>query len=208
MATPHTRLGPRFVEAVAWVTELHADQARKGGSDVPYVSHLLAVASLALEDGGDEHDAVVALCHDAVEDQGGEAALTEIRRRFGNRVADAVLLLSDSHGTHGEPKAPWAERKARLLAQLAGPDVPETVLRVAAADKLHNARTVLVSLHEEGPRVWDRFRSTPGELVWFYRAVADLLADRYPGSANVAELARVVDELAGWAGDVPVSRLA
>ncbi|MET0157852.1 MAG: HD domain-containing protein, partial [Acidimicrobiales bacterium] len=98
MFPPHTRLGPRFVEAVAWVTELHADQPGKGGRDVPYVGHLLAVAALTLEDGGDETDAVIALCHDAVEDQGGDVALAEIRRRFGEEVADAVALLSDGRG--------------------------------------------------------------------------------------------------------------
>lgn len=196
MATPRVRLRPRFGEAVAWVTELHADQARKGGSDAPYVSHLLAVTALVLEDGGDEDDAIVALCHDAVEDQGGEVALAEVRRRFGDAVADAVRLLSDSEGHHADAKAPWAERKGRLLAQLAAPDVPEAVLRVAAADKLHNARSMLQSLDADGAAAWDRFRSTPADVVWFYRSVADLLAERLPRSANVAELGRAVRELA------------
>jgi len=195
LASPHTRLGPRFVEAVAWVTELHADQPRKGGSDVPYVSHLLAVAALVLEDGGDEVDAITALCHDAVEDQGGDETLAEVRRRFGDEVAGAVALLSDSRG---EPKGPWMERKHLLLAQIDHPDVPEGVFRVAAADKLHNARTLLSQLRVEGPRVWERFRATPAQFVWFYGAVASVLAERHPGSVNVADLERAVDELAGW----------
>jgi (p)ppGpp synthase/HD superfamily hydrolase len=202
------RLGPRFVEAVAWVTELHADQGRKGQADVPYASHLLAVASLVLEDGGDEDAAIVALCHDAVEDQGGAPTLAEVRRRFGDDVAEAVDLLSDSHGSHLDAKAPWAERKARLLAQLSRPATPPAALRVAAADKLHNARSVLTALQQEGPVVWERFRAGPGEVVWFYQSVADLLAERLPDSANVAELRRVVAELAGQADDLPVSRLA
>ena len=195
MATPHIRLGPRFAEAVAWVTELHADQPRKGGSDVPYVSHLLAVTALVLEDGGDEDDAITALCHDAVEDQGGDDTLAEVRRRFGDEVAGAVAVLSDSRG---EPKGPWMARKRLLLAQLDRSDVAEGAFRVAAADKLHNARTLLTQLRDEGPRVWERFRATPDQLVWFYRSVADVLAERHPGSANVAELERVVDELADW----------
>jgi (p)ppGpp synthase/HD superfamily hydrolase len=205
VATPRLRLGPRFTDALSWVTDLHADQSRKGGSDVPYVSHLLAVTALVLEDGGDEHDAVVALCHDAVEDQGGDPTLDEVRDRYGDEVADAVALLSDARG---EPKGPWAERKAQLLAQLAGDDVPEGVHRVAAADKLHNARSLLVQLRQEGPRAWDAFNARPEELVWFYRSVADLLAERYPGSTNVAELDRAVDELAGWVGEAQVSRPA
>jgi (p)ppGpp synthase/HD superfamily hydrolase len=202
---PHVRLGPAFNEAVAWVGALHAEQPRKGGGDVPYVSHLLAVAALALEDGGDETDAVIALCHDAVEDQGGEATLDEVRRRFGAEVADAVAVLSDWRGRAGEPKAPWSPRKRALLAQLAGDDVSERALRVAAADKLHNARSLLAALRREGPRVWDRFRATPGEYLWFYRTVGDLLAERLPGSVNAAELDRVVAELAGWAPEETVS---
>ncbi len=205
VATPHLRLGPRFAEAVAWVTELHADQARKGGSDVPFLSHLFAVTALVLDDGGDEDDAITALCHDAVEDQGGEEALAEIRRRFGDPVADAVALLSDSRG---EPKGPWMERKRLLLAQLGGPDVAEGVLRVAAADKLDNARNLLVQLRAEGPRVWERFRATPDQFLWFHRAVLAVLVDRHPGSANVAELARAVDELAAWAPADQVRRTA
>ena len=205
VATPRLRLGPRFAEAVAWVTELHADQARKGGSDVPFLSHLLAVTALVLDDGGDEDDAITALCHDAVEDQGGDEALAEIRRRFGDAVADAVALLSDSRG---EPKGPWMERKRLLLAQLGGPDVAEGVLRVAAADKLDNARNLLVQLRAEGPRVWERFRATPDQFLWFHRAVLAVLVDRHPGSANVAELARAVDELAAWAPADLVRRTA
>ena len=205
MVSPHIRLGPRFAEAVAWVTDLHADQSRKGGSDVPYLSHLLAVAALVLEDGGDEEDAIIALCHDAVEDQGGDRTLAEIRQRFGAPVAEAVALLSDSRG---EPKGPWMERKTRLLAQIDGPDVPERVLRVAAADKLDNARNLLVQLRQEGPRVWDGVRATPGEFVWFYRSVAAVLSERHPGSANVVELERAVDELAAWVPESGVARPA
>ena len=195
MAVPHSRLGSRFAEAVAWVSDLHAEQSRKGGGDVPYVSHLLAVAALTLEDGGDEDDAVIALCHDAVEDQGGEEALTEVRRRFGDVVADAVALLSDSRGG---PKGPWRIRKQALLTQLDQPGVPERVLRVAAADKLHNARSLLVRLRQEGPRAWERFVAAPADYLWFYRGMATVLAERHPGSTNGAELERVAEELAAW----------
>lgn len=209
MATTQVPLGPRFVDAVAWVTELHADQGRKGRPEVPYVSHLLAVAALTLEDGGAEDDAIVALCHDTVEDQGGTATLAEVRRRFGEGVAEAVDLLSDSHGSHDDEETePWAERKARLLAQLARPDAPTTVLRVAAADKLHNARSILTSLEQQGHVVWGRFRATPAETVWFYQSVADLLAERFPESTNVPELQRVCAALSGWVEDAPVSRPA
>ncbi len=205
MTPPRIQLGPRFHEALDWAVDLHAGQARKGGGDVPYAAHLLAVTSLVLEDGGDEEDAVIALCHDTVEDQGGEATLDEVRRRFGDEVAYAVALLSDSRG---EPKAPWIDRKATLLAQLSGPDVPERVLRVAAADKLDNARNILRHVLSEGGWVWGRYSARPAELLWFYRAVADVLSERRPGSINVIELHRVLDELASLAAERQVSRPA
>lgn len=197
MGTPRFRLGPRVGEAFAWVLDLHADQSRKG-TDVPFASHLLAVAALTLEDGGDEEDAVIALCHDAVEDQGGLLALAEVRRRFGDRVADAVDLLSDSYG---EPRAPWAERKRTLVARMGAEGIPPSVLRVAAADKLHNARTLLAQLRRQGDRAWRRFEATPAEVVGYYRAMATVLSQRHPGSVNVDQLARVVTELDVWVTD-------
>lgn len=205
MATPRVRLGRPFLEAVAWVSDLHADQSLKGGSDVPFVSHLLGVAGLTLDDGGDETDAVIALCHDAVEDQGGEPTLAEVRRRFGPEVADAVARLSDSRGG---PRAPWRERKERLLAQLRDPDAGERVLRVAAADKLHNARALLLALDQEGPRAWEHREASPQDYVWFYRSVLAVLAERYPGSANAAALERVVAELALWVPSGQLTRPA
>jgi (p)ppGpp synthase/HD superfamily hydrolase len=189
------QLGPEFLAAIAWVTELHADQAMKGGSDVPFASHLLGVAALTLDDGGDETDVVIALCHDAVEDQGGEPTLDEVRRRFGAEVADAVALLSDSRG---EPTVSWRERKEQLLAQLRDPSAGERVLRVAAADKLHNARGLLQALDRDGPRAWERREAAPEDYVWFYRSVGAVLAERYPGSANADALERVVTELVAW----------
>jgi (p)ppGpp synthase/HD superfamily hydrolase len=202
VATPGIRLGTRFVEAVAWVTELHADQSCRGGSDVPFVSHLLAVAALTLEDGGDETDVLIALCHDTVEDRGGEPTLAEVRRRFGPEVADAVALLSDSRGG---PPVPWRDRKERLLSQLRDVEATERVLRVAAADKLHNARSLLVTLNREGPRAWEQREAAPQDYVWFYGSVGTILAARYPGSANAAALGCVVAELVAW---VPRGQLA
>lgn len=196
-----TRLGPRFAEAVAWVSERHAGQLRKGG-DTPYVSHLLAVAALTLEDGGTERDAIVALCHDVVEDQGGLATLAELRRRFGDDVADAVSTLSDCEG---EPKPPWLERKRGMVVTLARPEVGEGVLRVAAADKLHNVRSLLLDLELEGEAAWRRFNAPPADVLWFYRAMADVLRARLPGSRNVEALGREVTDLEGWAARHPAS---
>jgi (p)ppGpp synthase/HD superfamily hydrolase len=184
-AWPLTR---RFVDALGYATEVHAGQSRKGTS-VPYVSHVLAVCSLVLEDGGGEDEAIAALLHDAVEDGGGQPVLEEIRRRFGDRVAEIVWACSDTDET---PKPPWKERKARYIAHVraAGPDAR----RVSCADKLHNVRSILRDYRVDGERIWGRFNAPPEEQLWYYRALVE--AFRQPDrSPLVAELERVVSEL-------------
>ncbi len=138
---PKPVLGERFIDAVAYAVELHAKQARKG-TTFPYLTHLLAVCSLVLEDGGTEDEAIAALLHDGPEDQGGEPILAEIQTRFGEDVAAMVEGLSDSLKAVGEDKEPWRPRKERYLERLASE--PESVLRVALADKIHNARSMAV----------------------------------------------------------------
>jgi (p)ppGpp synthase/HD superfamily hydrolase len=192
-------LSPRFVEALAYATEVHAGQSRKG-TTVPYVSHVLGVCALVLEDGGGEDEAIAALLHDAVEDGGGPPVLEEIRRRFGDRVAEIVWACSDTDET---PRPPWKERKARYVAHVraAGPDAR----RVSCADKLHNARSILRDYRLEGERLWARFNAPPEEQLWYYRALVEAFRqpDRTP---LVDELERVVGQLEAerrWVLDHP-----
>jgi len=182
-------LGPRFDEAVALACELHAGQVRKS-TDIPYVAHLLAVTALVLEDGGDEDEAIAALLHDAVEDQGGAATLREIRRRFGSRVADIVQACSD---TDVIPKPPWRERKEAYVAHLHDPALPAGALRVSLADKLHNARAILFDLRA-GEDVFARFNAGRDDVLWYYDALARAFAERKPGPL-ADELRRTVDAL-------------
>jgi (p)ppGpp synthase/HD superfamily hydrolase len=183
--SPTVRLGRRFADAVAYAAELHARQSRKGSGGVPYVSHLLAVAGLVLEDGGDEDEAIAALLHDGPEDQGGEATLAAIRRRFGDTVADIVEACSDTFET---PKPPWRARKERYVAHLK--KASPALRRVAAADKLHNLVSLLAEVRAEGAGAFDRFKtSTPSDQVWYYKACgAALVTD-----ADSALARRVVD---------------
>src|SRR5205814_1417068 len=116
----------------------HAGQARKNTS-VPYVAHLMSVAGLVLEGGGDEDLAIAALLHDVVEDCGGKPMLKEVRRRFGKRVAEVVDGCTDAYTI---PKPPWKKRKQDYLKRLRR--ASGDVRLVSAADKLHNSRTILV----------------------------------------------------------------
>jgi (p)ppGpp synthase/HD superfamily hydrolase len=183
-------LGDRFEDALTYAAHLHRSQTRKA-SGVPYVSHLLAVASLVIENGGDEDEAIAALLHDAVEDQGGRPRLEEIRGRYGDRIAAIVEGCSDTDQT---PKPPWRLRKEAYLAHLADPATSESVLRVTAADKLHNARSVLADRGALGDLVWDRFNAGRDEQLWYYRAVVEVLRTRFPGRLT-DELADVVQRL-------------
>jgi GTP pyrophosphokinase len=181
-------LTERFDRALAYASHLHREQTRRG-SETPYVAHLLATASIAIENGADEDEAIAALLHDAVEDQGGEATRREIERRFGARVAAIVAECSDTDQT---PKPPWRERKEAYLAHLA--ELSPSARLVATCDKLHNARSLLVDYEHHGETVWGRFNGGREGTLWYYRAIADALASGNP-SPVATELLRTVAQL-------------
>src|SRR4051812_11562858 len=174
MTAPDPRLGERFANALTIATELHIDQARKG-TRVPYIAHLLAVCSLVLEDGGDEDEAIAALLHDAVEDQGGQPTLDRIRAAFGEHVAGIVEACSDATV---QPKPPWHERKRAYLAHLETAD--RSALRVSCADKLHNARAIHRDYTEIGDDLWTRFNAGRADTLWYYRSLSEIFARRLP----------------------------
>ncbi|MFZ6029658.1 MAG: HD domain-containing protein [Chloroflexota bacterium] len=181
-------LSSRFEEALTYAFQLHQGQARKG-SGVPYVSHLLAVTALVLEYGGDEDQAIAALLHDAVEDQGGLPVLAQIRDRFGECVADIVAACSDSFET---PKPPWRARKERYLAHL--PEKLPAARLVSLADKVHNARTILADYGRIGEEIWGHFKGGKDGTLWYYQALVD--AFRTGGDEPlIDELARLVGAL-------------
>ena len=187
---PSAVLTARFAEAVRWASHLHADQCRKG-TNIAYISHLLAVASLVLEDGGTEEDAIAGVLHDAIEDC--HVAEAEIRARFGGPVAEIVVACTEPPGPDGQ-RLPWEVRKPRYLEHLERDDLPAGAFRVASADKLHNARSILSDLREHGPGVWDRFTKGAADQRDYYDRVASILGARHD-SVVTRELRRVVDEL-------------
>lgn len=181
-------LTKRFDDALAYASQLHRTQTRKG-SGIPYVSHLLAVAAIALENGADEDQAIAALLHDAVEDQGGPARLEEIRARYGDAVAQIVADCTDSHE---EPKPAWHPRKAAYIASLA--HKPQRSLAVSLADKTHNAAAINGDLRAHGEAVWSRFTGGKGGTLWYYRALTNAFRAHAPGIA-AERFAREVDEM-------------
>jgi len=183
-----TPICERFINAITYAIQLHEKQLRKG-TEIPYSSHLLAVASLVLEEGGDEDMAIAALLHDAVEDQGGRIVLCEIRRRYGERVAKIVEGCTDSFEN---PKPSWLSRKEKYLEHLLSAD--EDILTVSLADKLHNARSILMDLRVNGNQIWNRFNGHKIGTLWYYRSLIEIFAKRMK-SPLIDELAFVMGEI-------------
>jgi len=182
------KLGPRFLRAFLFAAEKHAGQRRKA-STVPYIAHLMGVASLVLEAGGDEDLAIAALLHDVVEDCGGAPMLKEVRRRFGKRVANIVDGCTDAD-TY--PKPPWRERKENYLRHLRKADLDTRL--VSAADKLHNVCSILTDYWDVGESIWARFNGGRDGTLWYYRVLLDEFLRRKPNRIT-RELELAVNDL-------------
>ncbi len=203
-------LSEKFNDALVYAARLHRDQPRKG-KDIPYIGHLLGVASLVLEASGDEEMAIAALLHDAVEDQGGQPRLEDIRKNFGAKVARIVDGCTDSYEQDSDRKAPWCERKQTYIAHVEHHADAEMRL-VSIADKVHNARAILSDHYELGDAVFERFSGKKDGTLWYYRSLVEAFRaaearDRHPDDSPARgrkrlmdELARVVEELERRAG--------
>ncbi len=183
-----TEITDRFGEAVQWAAELHQGQVRKA-TGVPYISHLLAVSCIVLEHGGDESEAIAGVLHDAIEDT--TATRADIEERFGPVVASIVDACSDSEC---KPKPPWRERKQAHLDDLRLLGEDRSTLLVVAADKLHNARSVIEDHRHVGDALWGRFNAGPEEQLWYYRSVSEIIAAQL-GGAIADDLSTAIDQL-------------
>jgi GTP pyrophosphokinase len=184
-----TRLG----DALHLAAESFAHVERKG-SGIPYLSHLLAVTTIVMEHGGTPDQCIAAVLHDYIEDIDG-ASPDELTARFGANVTQLVLALSDT--TRDEldadgKKPPWEQRKQRYLAHLEHA-TPEVKL-ISAADKLHNASSIVRDRERIGDAIYERFTPTREQTLWYYRSVVDALGSGWD-HALLDELRRVVDAL-------------
>ena len=171
--------------ALALAIEAHQNQIRKS-TQIPYISHPMAVASIALEFGASEDQAIAALLHDSIED-GGRKYEEVILAQFGQYVHDLVQGCTDGTPDKTGKKAPWLERKTAYLEhlQIASDDI----LLVSCSDKLHNARAIVSDLINEGPSVFDRFSSTAQQTLWYYRQLATIFNNRKAPPAKALESA-------------------
>jgi (p)ppGpp synthase/HD superfamily hydrolase len=190
-------LSEEFDAALLYASDMHRDQIRKG-SGAPYLLHLLQVAGLALEHGADEQVAIAALLHDVVEDCGKET-IDVIQEEFGERVLAIVLGCSDTTDKVAETRS-WRERKETYLAHLREAASAD-VLLVSCCDKLHNSRSILSDLKEQGESIWDIFKGGRDGTLWYYRALVDAYRQVDAPPRLVRELDEVVSEIERLAGN-------
>jgi len=183
-------LSDRFNDALVFAANLHSRQKRKG-TQIPYLSHLLGVASIALEYGATEDEAIAALLHDAVEDQGGAETQRQIKEKFGKEIERIVVECSD---TDKVPKPPWKERKTAYIRHLLNQRTSPSARLVSAADKLHNARAIAKDYRGIGEQLWKRFNASKDETLWYYRALVQAFRKTLKNPV-VDELDRVVTEI-------------
>ena len=179
----------RFIEAVEFANELHGNQVRKG-TNAPYISHLLIVAGLVLQHGGDEDEAIAALLHDTVEDCGGKPVMEKIRERFGDKIAGLVDGVTE---TDVRPKPPWKERKNYYIAKIKNAN--PSVRLISCADKIHNLRSILFDYRTVGEKVWDKFKADKSETLWFYRSLVDAFRESGDSRPVFVEMERILNEL-------------
>lgn len=191
---PDVYLSKKFVEAVDYARQQHKDQVRKG-MRVPYITHLLGVAGLVLEYGGDEEQAIAGLLHDVIEDCGSKHEAV-IRKRFGDRVVNIVLACTDgteeSKASATTPEAKlenWRYRKLAYLGHLRS-EAADALL-VSCCDKLHNARAVVADLENPtvGRAVFDRFTGRRDGTLRYYYSIAGIFTRRKVSAASALEAA-------------------
>jgi (p)ppGpp synthase/HD superfamily hydrolase len=185
-------LSDRLADAVDFALSLHRYQTRKV-RPIPYIAHLMSVAALVLEDGGSEDEAIAALLHDAVEDQGGAATRAEILQRFGPWV---VAIVDACTEPPRQPGQSWRDHKQAYLNQIA--QASQSAQRVALADKLHNVRSLIENLALQGDTIWGRFTAAPDDYLWLYQSLADLFDQALPGHLTAQFKATVNQLLQGF----------
>jgi (p)ppGpp synthase/HD superfamily hydrolase len=198
----------RFDDALAFTHQLHRRQIRKT-SGVPYIAHPMSVAALVIEDGGSEDEAIAALLHDSLEDQGrhypgGVAQLAQdIGARFGEEVLRIVQACtertSEEEAAIRDKRERWRAHKRAYFEQIR--EAGASVRRVSCADSLHNTRTLVKDYRQMGDRIWTRFMTRSGDdQVWAYRSAAE--AFLRAGTGPMAEeLMNVVNQLANEIGE-------
>lgn len=191
----------RISAAFALAALVHEQHTRKS-TDIPYISHPMAVAAQVAVWGGSEDQFIAALLHDVVED-GGAQYMPVIEENFGKHVLDLVMACSDAAPQRGQPKGAWIERKEKYIANLRS--AADEVLLISAADKWHNLASILADAKQLGEVVFDRFirqdfeRTDKKKMVlWYYKELLAVYRER--NVPVVVELENLLNEIENVTG--------
>jgi len=191
--SPDKKITPRLFDAVQLVFDLFGHDARKS-SEVPVLSHLLAVCSMVQFDGGDEDEAIAALLHDTLEDKPEFITRDDIKKRFGERVLKIIEISTDTPADYqGGVKPPWRDRKTSYLNQIRS--TPPELLRITIADKIDNARAIIAEYQRVGDRIWSKFNAGKPDQVWYYNQSVQAYEEAGYTGPLLEELQRLVTVL-------------
>jgi (p)ppGpp synthase/HD superfamily hydrolase len=200
----------RINHAFAFAAKHHDKQVRKGTA-LPYLTHPANVALILTRYGQDDDTVVAGILHDVIEDcvREGYSAddLTQrVGEKFGTRVLETVLAVTERKLDDDGVEMSWDERKADFLSRLAAAN--DAARWVCAADKVHNGSTILADLKRTAfpESIWGRFTRGREGTIRSYRHVYDRLAEVGFGGAIMDELREVVERLEAYSEPEPAGR--
>ena len=202
-------------EALSTIAQWDRAHERKGVRSVPYLLHPLTVSAYVWDEGGSEDEAIAALFHDSIEDWNeltvDQATIRPTLELFGPRVVKIVEACTDGEPEHGAPKPPWFKRKIDHIARIQNSD-DLGILRVVAADKLSNLRSMLNDLRGESSptrnELWSHFKGGVFGTEWYYQSMVNAVgglgkSSRLLGGLNeeLAKLGDLIDPLRSQLSD-------
>ena len=186
----------RIEQAIRAAAVLHRSQLRKGAVPLPYVTHVVATAFTVMDYTDDEDVVVAALLHDTLEDT--DYTIDELQEDFGGTVRDIVETLTEPTGSDDAPLS-WKEQKRGYVAQLKRG--PEGALLVAAADKIHNFRTIVEDYYDDHARFMQDFGKNFRDRHEVYQSIANVINSRLKNPI-VSEFNHVFAEYKQFVTDV------
>lgn len=186
VGSTYLRNTPGIWKAICKAVTLHKDQYRKGNErKEPFVLHVISVGEILAQHTDDEEIIIAGILHDSIEDgreDGGRYAPEKLKEEFGQRVHDIVMDVTEDMELKVNPnsRATWKERKLRYIDHLHR--ASHEGLLVSCADKIHNLRSLYLSLAEDREDVWGRFNAPKEEIKWYYGAILDYLRARLDGA--------------------------
>lgn len=178
----------RIEQAIRAAAVLHQGQVRKGPAAFPYVTHLFAVAMIVADYTDDEDIIVAAFLHDTLEDT--DYTAKELQDDFGGTVKDIVVGVTEPDTEHDEPKD-WKGRKKAYLKQLS--NAPTGSHIVAAADKIHNMRSVVEEYYDKHSQFLADFGGRLNDRIMMYQEISNIL-NRKLDNPILAEFNHVFSE--------------